>query len=265
VHKPASVGKGVAGIVGGFVAFAASLVGILAALSLPPFEDPASALTAAVEKLTAAGSSRIYVTRVIKRDGQTITQRGGGEMNYDAETGQIVYSHGLRQIFRRPLLYQYDWPAGNKVWCAYDLSTLGPGFVFGVVTAFSNHPSDALVNLEESGTYEKTGREDIEGFATTHYEGYVDLRKVAEKEQDPERKKLVEAAVTSNQGRLPLEIWIDDEKIIRRIETRFDFGQGNSLDLAYGFAAYGIPVSVPDPAPADVGKPGERGCPESAF
>ena len=77
-------------------------------------------------------------------------------------------------------------------------------------------------------------------------------------------RKQIEAGLR----RLPIELWLDDDDVVRRLEASLvpPGGDGSSrLTLTFEFAAYGIAVAVEDPPTAEVVSAGKGDCPETAF
>jgi hypothetical protein len=156
-----------------------------------------------------------------------------------------------------------------SIWCKYDLSSLGRGFLFGALTGFKDDPGQALVNLKERGNYEERGDETLFGINTTHYAGSLDLAKVSEQEKDPFIREALSALSAGNRGKLPVEVWLSSDNVLRRMHATFNLppdGDSDSgairVELTFDFSDYGIKVRPPKPPKESrVVEPGTHGCP----
>lgn len=152
---------------------------------------------------------------------------------------------------------------GDKEWIKFDLEELGKaqGIDLSQFTQFGQaDPSQALQYLRAvSGEVKDEGSEEVRGVSTTHYAARVDLRKfpdVLPEDQREAAKKAVDSLIDQLGGRseLPMEVWIDDQGLIRR--QRFDFSfepQGAAkFSFRYDIELYdfGVEVDV-EPPPAE--------------
>jgi hypothetical protein len=264
-----SVAKAIAGCVL-FVSAVVGLFGTLVALSVVdnPFESTTDRLTKGGRELSDAGSAKVNISRIIRSGSNHVTDTGQGTVDFRGETGQLSFSSGVRQIFMRPYLYQAA-PATPGVWCEYDLSVLGPGFLWGALTGFQNDPGTAVRNLKELGDSEEVGDEVLFGFPVTHYAGHIDLNKLLERTQDPELRQLLREFSSLNGGKLPLEVWLGkvDDRVLQ-LASRFDvpgapYGLSGRVNVnaTLGFSQFGAKVSVRRPPASKTAQSGKRGCP----
>jgi hypothetical protein len=96
---------------------------------------------------------------------------------------------------------------------------------------------------------EDKGEVQLRGKATTHYQGRVSAREVAEK-TGGETAKRFEEALGDQDVHLPLEAWIDE----RGLPVRMSLSVGNgseSMSTTVDILEYGVKVDVQPPAAAD--------------
>jgi hypothetical protein len=268
-----TAGSSVAKSVKGLGAFATGLVSLFAALVAlnvvnNPFDSPVDRLAKGGQELTDAGSAMVNISRVIRNGAKQSSDSGQGTLDFRGETGALDFSSGVRLILRRPYLYETA-PALKGVWCEFDLTVLGPGFLWGALTGFQSDPGAAIRNLKEVGNSKKVGDELLFDVPVTHYSGQIDLRKLLDKTQDPQIRTVLRGFIAQNGRVLPVEAWLRkaDDRILQ-LATRFNvpgkaYGRKGkvNVDAKFGFSHFGTAVSVKQPPPAKIAQPGERGCP----
>lgn len=160
----------------------------------------------------------------------------------------------LRIPFLEPLTGTAGWLSAS----VDDLATTGDAFGFGAGTV---DPSQILEVLQSvADDVETIGSEEVRGVATTGYRATVDLGAALEglpPEQREELEGLGGAAGAGDLPPVPVEVWVDDDGLARRI--RLDLG---ALGAPMGFGGeaavtlelfdYGEPVTIEVPDPADV-------------
>jgi hypothetical protein len=254
--KPTTAGQWLVRAIVGLTAFAASLVIILAAFHVPPFnETQKDPLSAAARKITKAGSSELDVTL---RIGDTWT-RGHGAMDYAAQRGRLDYDSGLALLLSKPYLYLRS--GRESLWCRYDVSNRGAGVIFGALTGFSSDPAGALINLNKAGDYHEVGDEVLFGVRTTHYAGIIDLFRTRERSSSRYIRLAINQFRRLNPGmELPVDIWLSSDHVVRRLSTTFKVAPKKTATGTYDFWALGTPVHVRVPPSEDVVGPGKHGC-----
>ena len=263
-----SVGKAIGGLVG----FASAIVALFAALVAlnivdNPFESTTDRLSKGGRELSDAGSARVNVSKIIRSGSNVFSDTGQGNIDFRGESGQLEFASGLRQIFRRPLVYETS-PKLHGVWCEYDLTSLGPGFLWGAVTGFQNDPGAAIRNLKEVGNAKKVGDELLFGIPVTHYVGQVELKKLLDRTHDAEIRPILRQFSSFNGNKLPVEVWLGkaDDRVLQ-LASRFDVpgaayrlsGKVN-VNVTYGFSRFGTKVSLKQPRRAK-SRAGKAGCP----
>jgi hypothetical protein len=175
-----------------------------------------------------------------------------------AEVGYLDYTNGFKQILAKPYVYQRL--PNSRVWCQYDLSSLGPGFLFGALTGFKSDPAAALMNLEKSGDYEDKGDEKRFGVETTRYAGHVDLDQLGKRIADPARRKLLREFAADNDNELPVQVWLGKDELPRRIATSFSVDTV-AVRASFDFSRFGVSVKTKQPPQSETAEGGTPGCP----
>ncbi len=249
---------------------AATVIGLLAALqelgviSIRGEED---ALAAAAANTSDAGSATVDLSRTFHTEQGVVEDNAHGAFDFRAEVGFLDHASGLKQRFVKPYLYQQGL-AAEGLWCQYDLSVLGQGFLFGAITGFENDPGLALTNLEEHGSYDEVGTETVFGITATHYSGYIELGQLVEQTENPKTRELLEQFSQYNAGRIPLDVWISSDDYVRRLATSFEvpgeeFGLSGrtKVEATFEFSQFGEEVDVKAPSSERVSPAGSNGCP----
>jgi hypothetical protein len=252
---------------GGIAAFAAAVAAVLAYLGIlgPNNPTPAPALAVAAERTTEAGSSKWHVETTVRRGSDEAVRTANGALDFVAEVGHLKYTDGSRLILQKPYAYvQGDtFGAPENVWCKHDLTRLGSAFLFGAITGFRSDPAAALVNLEENGTYDEVGTEQLFGVETTHYSGKVEFERLLELQRDPDLRQALEQLGEYNSV-LPIEVWLDGGELPRQIYTTLSFGPVD-LELTYVFSDFGTRVVAKSPPQSNTREAGTGGCPAILF
>jgi LppX_LprAFG lipoprotein len=145
---------------------------------------------------------------------------------------------------------------GGKEWVKFDLAKLGEqeGFDLQQMMQLSGtDPSQSLDLLRAAGTdFQEVGEEDVRGVATTHYEGTVDLEKVAEQVPEEARESYRRLMQLSGQSEIPVEVWIDEEGLTRRIRYEQKLADGTTMDLTQEYFDFGTEVDVEPPPESEV-------------
>jgi hypothetical protein len=114
-------------------------------------------------------------------------------------------------------------------------------------------PSQSLDLLRAaSSDFREVGEEEIRGVQTTHYEGTVDLEKVAEQVPEDARESYRRLMEQSGQREIPMEVWIDEDGLTRRVHYEQTLGDGTTMDLTQEYFDFGVEVDVEPPPDEDV-------------
>lgn len=151
-------------------------------------------------------------------------------------------------------------------WISLDIAAVAGEDVLAELTAGSD-VTQTLHYLRGAGDVTEVGREEVRGAPTTHYRADVDLGKAADLVPGDERAQF-EAAVEQFEtmaGRtsMPVDVWIDDAGLPRRMNYRIEMDGGafgdqlpgdGTLTMSFSMDVYdyGQPVSVSAPPPNQV-------------
>ena len=113
-------------------------------------------------------------------------------------------------------------PPGVK-WLRLDLQEMMKSFggSGGLGLPDSTDPTKTFEMLRDiAGDIETVGREEVRGVETTHYRTTVDLAKASD--SLPSDIKSMLGNLDGAFGAIPIEVWIDDDGLLRRMDMRFD-------------------------------------------
>jgi hypothetical protein len=160
------------------------------------------------------------------------------------QIGTVIY-------MKLPFL-QGQLPDG-KQWFKLDLAQTAraQGIDLGSPSSFNFDPKETLQELLASGNARRVGTETIQGERMTHYHSQVDLANIAHipADQRPAVQKLLKAAGTS---RLPVDVWVDSQHMLRRETMTLPLGKGASARLSVDLSQFGSPVDIEPPSADDV-------------
>jgi hypothetical protein len=159
-----------------------------------------------------------------------------------------------------------ELPAG-KEWIKVDVDALAQmkGVELDLEQLGSFGATDPLSILDAlegvSGPLETVGREEIRGTETTHYRTTLDPAKIAAQAEAAGATEDVlgsfkDALAQANLASVPLDVWVDDDGLLRRMEidasmTQEGLGGETSMRLTFDLFDYGAEVDV-QPPPADL-------------
>jgi hypothetical protein len=183
----------------------------------------------------------------------------GGEMEMVMDDG-VIY-------MRSPAFEGAPTP-----WVSLDPSKMDPAVAgqFGGFGAGTTDPSAYAGLFAGVFDVKASGEANIDGIATTRYTGTIDLQKVLEgfanvvgEDADAKTTEQLEAAVEQFEalgieGKIPFQIWIDEEGLPRRQRITMDFGDlvpgtGDAgMEMTVDYSAFGEPVDVELPKASEV-------------
>jgi hypothetical protein len=229
-------------------------------------------VAAAAERTAAMPGARIAldVRYDIEGESETIDGHGGGAYNTRTGrsraylalpiSGETVTTHSVgdeRSVFLRGPTLAPGLPPGKK-WTRIE-SLLG----HFTVTAFSTNgsPESAIEALKAVGDdIERLGQEMVRGDPTTHYRGTIELSREAqvlsESGKDALAKK-VERLAEQSPDPIPLEAWIDQRGLARKIRIveplpEATGGSMLTMDLTMELFDFGVEPKIELPAPGTV-------------
>ena len=158
-----------------------------------------------------------------------------------------------------------DTVPGGKSWVKGDLEALaqaGGGSGLDVGSFGASDPRDVLKALEAvAGDLELVGRDSQRGVDTTHYRATLDLRSLLETTVGKEAAGMLggldQMLEQSGLSTIPLDVWVDDEQLLRRLDMDFSMtppGQQGTLEASMSFELYdyGEPLFIELPPADDV-------------
>lgn len=149
---------------------------------------------------------------------------------------------------------------GGDPWVKFDETDEEEESGIDIVFGDSPNPGAFLRYLRALGEVEEVGSERIGGRQTTHYRGTVELERVPDEVPEDEREALREriqrAIEQTGQRTVPIEVWVDEEGLLRRIKftdvspPAKDEKFPTTFQLTMDMTDYGVVVEVEAP-PAD--------------
>lgn len=224
-------------------------------------------VAAAADASTAAGGARLTISGEASAQGQAFDVNGSGVMddkgNSEIEMELPGGAGEMKQVFDRFVVYQ-QFPGAEerlgKEWMRIDLREayrrIGVDLDL-IQQPGGNDPRQMLEQMKNaSDEIEKVGTEEVRGVETTHYRADLELRKIAERAPAARREEAERAIdkmieISGSEG-YPMEVWIDEKKLVRRIRMEMNFnnpafGGEMDMDLTMELFDYGTPVSIDVP------------------
>lgn len=165
---------------------------------------------------------------------------------------------GDTTYLRMPML---DMLTGTDGWLSATAADLGDaGAAFGL-GGTATSPTQILETLRGvADDVEEVGREEIRGVSTTHHRATLDLERVLDsipKEQRAQMEDQLGSLDGSDAGSVPLDVWIGDDGLPRRIVMAFhNMGAAMALPgsatMTMELFDYGDDVDVEVPPPSEV-------------
>jgi hypothetical protein len=138
---------------------------------------------------------------------------------------------------------------GGKEWMKLDLArtydSLGIDLdALGQVGQGSKGQLEALAQASDDVSDE--GREIVRGVDTNHYSTTIDLTKLG--------GNLAKLAELMGDGRIEVDVWIDDDERIRRVEWEqaIPDADGVRMTMIMEYVRFGVPVDIETPDDNDV-------------
>jgi hypothetical protein len=229
--------------------------------------DAVAVLHGAAARLVRAGTSQARTSMEMATGGTRVTIRGAGVYDYRERLGRLKVllpedPAGARE--HRPItellapgaLFMKNRGAGVPAdkWVRVDTGTLSDG---NLVTGGVTDPYAAAEVLRGARTATYVGRTEVAGTPVRHYRGTADLALAARDASAVNRGPLAAAAKGFATAEVPFDVYLDDQRRIRKIRHRFSFVGGQSKDpvavastaLLYDF---GVDVDVRLPQGVDI-------------
>lgn len=184
--------------------------------------------------------------------GQPVVMTGTGVENLAEQKAQIqmqIPGAGAMEVIADELVMYIHFEAlaqglGGKEWMKLDLEHTYErlGIDMGGLGQVGQGTSEQLRMIGEvSDGITNEGREQVRGVDTTHYSATVDLRKYP----DDDIEKLIEL---TGQSEIPMDVWIDDDERIRRMEWKQAVARGvEPGTIVTEYVRFGVPVDIDIP------------------
>ena len=229
--------------------------------------NASSLIAAAGQKTKEAGSARVSFTLEMTggeangtMSGDGVFDQHGGRMTMDLGglAGGALGS-GQAEVIFNDLVYYMKLPQAalsqlptGKTWLKFDLAALGKqqGLDLEQLTQLNqSDPSQALQLLSGAEDFQEVGNEEVRGVETTHYRGTVDMAKVAENAPTNLQDDIRKIVEQTGDRAVPMDIWIDGDGLVRRLEWTQHLPQGTAMTMAEELYDFGVDVdAAPPPA-----------------
>ena len=240
--------------------------------------SPDSAVAEAATRTAEAGTSRVAYEAELSGGElpRPLTLAGEGEFDYDGQKGRLAYEmsgafdsrfevvvNGLVMYMKLPReALGGDLPRG-KEWLKIDVGTLGEenGVDLGQLMQTRQDPAQFLRYVRGAAErVEEVGEEEVRGAQTTRYRMQVDVVKAVNQSLDDASPKMRRAAraaaedLAEDVGKrtVPVEAWIDEEGLVRRVRMAFDVRAEGATrprhaEMAMEFFDFGVDVTAKPP------------------
>lgn len=137
----------------------------------------------------------------------------------------------------------------GKEWIKLDIAKLAKqqGVDLGGFLNASPTPTNALAYLTGATTVKKVGSEVVRQTNTTHYKVTVDLRRAAARAEGSEQAALKRVVSSGKLNTLPLDVWVDGNGYIRKVDYLEHEGNQQAADVAMELHDFGHPISIKAP------------------
>jgi hypothetical protein len=211
------------------------LAGVVLTLVGCDGQDPQALLDGAGEALEAAGTSRFEMAvETVGDEAGTFAAAGAQDLETgalrmaidlgDEATATETLLLGTEVFIRSPLFALFTGDAST--WVRIDLQETAErqGLDAGALLGEQTGPAALLAQLEgASGDLEELGSEEVRGVETTHLRVTVDTAAAIEQADPSVREQLRSyAEATGLPDTYPMELWIGDDGLVRRIRTVLD-------------------------------------------
>lgn len=229
-------------------------------------------------------SFRVAMTSSMDFPQGTMQMKGRGEFDMDALRGSLTMSMTFPGMKQMALLQGagnieavYDFSDGfvmymkwaqmtqmidpNVTWMKIDLEQIAQDAGFdleALMQVDQGNPLKAVDYLEGVDGMEQVGRARVRGVPVTHYRGVVDLHSLLDELPSDASASMKQAMEATGMTSFPMEVWIDDDGLPRRLEYSVSFPAAlgspttGSAKIRMDYFAYGVPVDIDLPAPDEV-------------
>lgn len=256
-------------------------------------------LSAAAATAIESGTCRLAVEFTLHdpETGETVTFGGEGAFDLSGERGHLSMDLAgllggaapdgettMDLVFQGDLMYLRSAPVESllppgRPWLRIDLQASAEEHGIDLEALRSGQqgsPTDTLGMLHGSGDVEVVGQEEVRGVATTHYRALVSMEDAIAEAPEDERDDLrrsFEAMGVATDVEFPVEAWVDDDGLPRRIRFELDLHAlgapdvppGATMAMSMELFDYGAPVDVRVPGDDEVVDPRDVPALREAF
>lgn len=259
-----------------------SAVVMVLALALAPAcaqASPQERIAQAAEKTSAAESARMAMSMNMTGGAQELTISAEGALEFPTQKMTMTMDLGdmgaqmgiesMEMISDGETLYM-KFPNHEQLqlptpWMKVNLAEAAgiPGME-SLTQMNNNDPSKSMEVLRGvSDEVEEVGTEDVRGTSTTHYKTTIDIDKALEEVPEDSREDVEKMFDTFGAETIPMEIWLDEDGLLRRQKLTLDLtqvegaaaaGPDAPTEMVMDFELYefGAPVDVQPPPASEV-------------
>ncbi|MFJ9567376.1 hypothetical protein ACIRQQ_46035 [Streptomyces fuscichromogenes] len=188
----------------------------------------------------------------------TITYTGGSTAELMRRLGSTsMEARYLPDAYYARMSDTFAAQTGGRHWIRYgygDLASVAGGSGALLKDQMQNTtPNKSVQMLLASGDVRKVGEEKVDGQATTHYSGTVDVADLAGQSSSLTasqlaglKKQLTQAGVSTE----TVDIWVNDQDLLVKKTEKADTANGTMTQTAH-YSDYGVKVSASKPPAAD--------------
>jgi hypothetical protein len=206
--------------------------------------DPLVAVKDAARKTVAAGSEHAKLAGRVVASGQAISFTGSGDFDTSRHLGSMTVDVSVAGvdttvdevsngtvIYVKSSLIGAMLPAG-KTWVKIDVAKTAAAQSATISSLLSQDPAHALTQLQSLKSVTVVGEARLDGAATTHYRGRLDLSTLT-------------GTTMTGTGRY--DVWIGDDGYVHRVKAIVAKG-GTTSTVSADLSAFGDDVTVAVPA-----------------
>jgi LppX_LprAFG lipoprotein len=225
---------------------ATALAGAVLLAGCGPQASPQEVVASSAEATQEAGSANMSME--MRMEGaQPLTMTADGAFDFASGQGAMTMNlgalgeqMGMGEIEMRTdgtTMYMKMPPqmGAPTPWVSTDLkNAAGVGGLGQLGQLNNNDPRGTMDMLRGVAEVEEVGREEVRGTEPTHYTAVVDLNKALEDAPEESKQALQQQLKMLGTSDLPIDVWIDDDGLLRR--------QDMTMDLSKAAAAGGAPA-----------------------
>jgi LppX_LprAFG lipoprotein len=197
-------------------------------------------------------SEHVTLSASITSGPQTATLEGSGDFQNDPNLGQMTLEVAegtramtMREVLQGTSLYVtsavFGRLPGGKTWVKVDFGKSLKSLGVDLSALSAQSPAQALRRLQGLGSVTKVGPALLDGVSTTRYTAIIDPGKLP--------KEVQRLGISYG----PVDVWIDDQGLVRRMHMSFVQGGSSgvpqaAVDMAMTMSSYGEAVHVAVPS-----------------